>query len=107
MQIIDQNIKALNELCKKHHVGELYVFGSLAKGNYSDTSDIDFLVRFTNVNPLDYFDNYFDFKENLEKLFSRDIDLVEIQTIKNPILKRSIDRDKKIIYGRENSKMVV
>lgn len=30
------------------------------------------------------------------------INLVEIQTIKNPILKKSIDRDKILLYGRED-----
>jgi hypothetical protein len=29
------------------------------------------------------------------------IDLVEIQTIMNPILKKSIDRDKFLLFGRE------
>jgi len=56
---------------------------------------------------MEYFDNYMDLKENLENLFSRKVDLVEIQTLKNPILKRSINRDKVIIYGRENTKMAV
>lgn len=48
-----------------------------------------------------------DLKSALTTLFSREIDLVEVQTIKNPILKRAIDRDKIRVYGRENSKMVV
>lgn len=74
---------------------------------FSQDSDIDFLVLFSGVEPLEYFDNYMDFKEELEGLFSRNVDLVEIQTIKNPILKRSIDRNKKILYGRKDSKMVV
>jgi hypothetical protein len=29
----------------------------------------------------------------------KSIDLVEDQTVKNPILQRSIDRNKKLIYG--------
>lgn len=74
---------------------------------FSQDSDIDFLVLFSGVEPLEYFDNYMDFKEELEGLFSRNVDLVEIQTIKNPILKRSIDRNKKILYGRKDSKMAV
>jgi predicted nucleotidyltransferase len=83
------------------------VFGSFAKGDFNDNSDIDFLVRFSGVNPIDYFDNYMDFKADLERLYSREVDLVEIQTVKNPILKKSIDRDKIILYGREDSKMAV
>ena len=107
MKIIEQNIDKITDLCQKFHVDELYLFGSVAKGNYSETSDIDFLVKFSGVDPLDYYDNYLNFKESLKELFSREVDLVELQTIKNPILKRSIDRDKKIIYGRKNSKMAV
>ena len=107
MKIIEQNIDNLNRLCDKYHVNELYLFGSMANGTYTDTSDIDFLVKFSGVDPLDYFDNFIDLKNNLENLFSRNVDLVEIQTLKNPILKRSIDRDKVILYGRENSKMAV
>jgi len=107
MKLINKYIDDLKKLCKKFHVAEFYVFGSIAKGDYNENSDIDFLVRFSGVNPLDYFDNYMDFKDDLKKLFSRDIDLVEIQTIKNPILKKSIDRNKIMIYGREDSKVAV
>jgi predicted nucleotidyltransferase len=107
MKIIDQHIDELKMLCERSHVTELYVFGSIAKGDFNDTSDIDFLVRFAGVNLLDYFDNYMDFKTDLEMLFSREVDLVEIQTVKNPILKKSIDRDKIILYGREDSKVAI
>lgn len=107
MKLIDQHIDELKRLCVLYHVSELYVFGSISKDNYTSQSDIDFLVRFKGVRPFDYFDNYMDFKNELTKLFSRDIDLVEIQTIKNPILKRSIDRDKILLYGREDAKAAV
>jgi predicted nucleotidyltransferase len=40
-----------------------------------------------------------DFKESLEKLFGRDVDLVEEQTLRNPILINSINKSKKLIYG--------
>lgn len=107
MEIIDQHIDKLKKLCIKFHVAELYVFGSIAKGDYNEKSDIDLLVRFSGVNSLEYFDNYMDLKTVLELLFSRKVDLVEIQTVKNPILKKSIDRDKIILYGREDSKVAV
>ena len=107
MELIKKNISEIKELCKKYHVAELYVFGSATKENFSASSDIDFLVQFQNVDPREYFDNYMDFKERLEELLSRDVDLVEIQTVKNPILKRSIDRNKIFLYGREDSKVVV
>jgi predicted nucleotidyltransferase len=39
------------------------------------------------------------FKENLKKLLGRDIDLLEEQTLKNPILINSINKTKELIYG--------
>lgn len=107
MKLINAHIHELKTLCETHNVAELYVFGSVAKEEYTEESDMDFLVKFKGMNPLDYFDNYMSFKENLKVLFSREIDLLEIQTLKNPILKQSIDRDKIMVYGRKDSKMVV
>lgn len=107
MKIIQEHINELKSLCDKYHIAELYVFGSILTDNFTPESDIDFLVKFSDVEPLEYFDNYMDFKEKLEQLFSRMVDLVEIQTLKNPILKRSIDRNKMILYGREDSKVAV
>ncbi|MEM9673290.1 MAG: nucleotidyltransferase family protein [Cyclobacteriaceae bacterium] len=107
MKLLQAHIDKLRDLCKKHYVSELYAFGSVVKDGLSSESDIDFLVRFSDVNPLEYFDNYMDFKETLEHLFSRKVDLVEAQTLKNPILKRSIDRNKVLIYGRKDTKVAV
>ena len=107
MELIQQHIKELKILCKQFFVSELYLFGSFAVGNPSEDSDIDFVVLFESFNPLDYFDNYMDFKEALELLFNRDVDLLEMQAIKNPILKKSVERDKIALYGREDTKMAV
>lgn len=107
MNLIDEHIDELKRTCKKYHVAELYVFGSILTDRFSKDSDLDFLVSFSGVDPLEYFDNYMDLKETLERLFSRKVDVVEVQTVKNPILKRSIDRDKVLLYGREDSKMAI
>jgi len=107
MKLIQKHIKNIKNLCKIYHVEEFYVFGSILTDKFNQTSDIDFLVLFSEVEPLEYFDNYMDFKEALESLLSRSVDLIEVQTLKNPILKRSINRNKRFIYGREDSKMVV
>ena len=38
-----------------------------------------------------------------QKIFKRDIDLVEEQTLKNPILINSINKNKELIYGGKNT----
>ena len=65
---------------------------------FSDSSDIDLLVQFDNVDLLDYFDNYMDFKEKLETLLNRPVDLLENQAIRNPIFRQVLDRGKKLVY---------
>ena len=103
MNVIERNIDQITGLCKKHKVSELYIFGSVLTDKFSDDSDIDFLVEFTNVDIQQYFDNYMDFKEKLEDLFKRTVDLVENQAIRNPILRRVIDRDKMLVYERKSA----
>lgn len=103
MNIIERNIDSLIELCKNHKVGELYIFGSILTDKFSDKSDIDFLVQFGKIDLLDYFDNYMDFKEKLEILLGRPVDLLENQAIRNPFFRKVVDRDKKLVYERENT----
>ena len=103
MNIIEKNIDSLISLCKQHKVKELYIFGSILTSKFNKDSDIDMLVQFDNIDILDYADNYFDFKEKLEKLLGREIDLLENQAIRNPIFRKILDRDKKIVYDRETA----
>ena len=103
MNIIEKNIDFLISLCKQHKVKELYIFGSILTSKFNKDSDIDMLVQFDNVDILEYVDNYFDFKEKLEKLLGREIDLLENQAIRNPIFRKILDRDKKIVYDRETA----
>jgi len=103
MNIIDKNIDSLIILCKQHKVRELYLFGSILTPRFNRESDIDLLVQFDNVDILEYADNYFDFKEKLEKLLGREVDLLENQAIRNPIFRKILDRDKKIVYDRETA----
>jgi hypothetical protein len=103
MNLIDKNIEAIKILCDKHKVKEFYVFGSILTESFNDLSDIDLLVQFGQIDLLNYFDNYMDFKEALERLFKRPIDLVENQAIRNPIFRRKVDREKQLIYERKSA----
>ena len=99
MNLVEAHMKELNLLCNQYNVDKMYLFGSAVSNSFTDKSDIDFLVRFKISKISDYFINYMDFKENLENLFGRDIDLLEEQALKNPILIQSINRSKELVYG--------
>jgi predicted nucleotidyltransferase len=103
MKLIDDNREKLFELCDRHKVKELYLFGSILTERFIDSSDIDVLVQFSDIELEKYFDNYMDFKEQLELLFEREIDLVENQAIRNPIFRQVVDREKKLVYERKDS----
>ena len=99
MGIVDRNREDLQRLCTMYNVEKMYLFGSALNANFNKESDIDFLVKFKFIELSKYFDNYMDFKENLERLFGREVDLVEEQTLRNPILINSINKSKELIYG--------
>ena len=99
MKIIDNNIDNLKKLCVLHNVEKMYLFGSSLNSSFNEKSDVDLLVKFKPIELSKYFDNYIDFKEKLESLFGREVDLLEEQTLKNPILINSIDNSKELIYG--------
>ena len=100
MKIIEQNINKIRDLCSKHKVARLFVFGSVLSERFKKESDIDFIVDFHNIDLYDYADNYFDLKFSLEKIFKRNVDLLEDKAISNPYLRQSIDSSKQLIYGQ-------
>jgi predicted nucleotidyltransferase len=99
MGIIDNNIDNLKKLCVIYNVEKMYLFGSSLNSSFNEKSDVDLLVKFKQIELAKYFDNYINFKEKLESLFGREVDLLEEQTLKNPILIKSIDNSKELIYG--------
>jgi predicted nucleotidyltransferase len=99
MNIIELNMEKIKKLCVSHKVNKLFVFGSVLKDTFNKESDIDLVVDFDEVDYFNYADNYFDFKDQLEFLFNRSVDLLEHQAIRNPYLKSQIDSEKRQIYG--------
>jgi hypothetical protein len=89
----------IRSLCEQHHVRRLFVFGSVLKEAFTNESDIDFVVDFNELDLRGYADNYFDFKDALESLFNRPVDLLEEKAIRNPFLKEQIDTEKELVYG--------
>ncbi len=99
MNEVERNIHSITNLCVNHAVDKLYLFGSALTNGFNEKSDIDFVVRFKNIELLHYSDNYFDLKFSLEDLLNRPVDLLEEQCIKNPYFLESLNETKKLIYG--------
>lgn len=104
-KLIENALAEISKFSEKHHVDRLYLFGSATQPTFSETSDIDFLVSFQEIPLLEYADNFFDFKFELEDLFNRKIDLISEKSLTNPYLIKSINRTKILLYDRRNSKV--
>ena len=99
MKEIKDHIEQIKRLCSIHSVKSLFAFGSVVSDTLKSTSDIDLLVDIDSKNPIDYSDNYFELKFQLEHILKRQVDLLEDKSLKNPFLKKQIDNTKVLIYG--------
>lgn len=66
----------------------MYLFGSAARGELRDNSDLDFLVDFM-PNRVDPFEDFYSLKEDLGVITQREIDLVVKRALRNPYVRRS------------------
>ncbi len=87
------------ELCKLHKVRYLYAFGSAVTHNFDELqSDIDLVVEINSTDPIERGEQLIQLWDKLELFFNRKVDLLTPSSIKNPILKKSIDNTKILIY---------
>lgn len=98
VSLIDKHRDELVDLCRKHHVTRLDVFGSATTDDFRRSSDIDFLVEFdSEVNPR-RFDNFFELHRALERLFGCPVDLVEPGGLRNPYFIRRVNQTRREVY---------
>ncbi|BAU49177.1 DNA polymerase III subunit beta [Sulfurifustis variabilis] len=98
--LIAEQHSALEDLCRRHQVRRLALFGSAATGKFEPgRSDLDFLVEFHPLSPAERADAYFGLLLALQDLFHRPIDLVEEGASDNPYFLRSVERSKALLYA--------
>lgn len=90
----------IDHVCRKLPVKRLGLFGSALTKDFSPDSDVDVLVVFDSTEDVDLFDKYFELKEQLTKIFNRDIDLVVDRPFRNPIFRESVEKTRTILYER-------
>lgn len=98
-ELLKSNLDLIEVLCERYGVVKLDVFGSVLKEDFSAESDIDFLVRFKRDQQMNALHQYFDFKEALEALLHRNVDLVCANAIRNPYFKQEVERSRQPLYA--------
>lgn len=108
MTLIRERYSDFVDLCRSHKVDKIYAFGSSITDRFDPvTSDIDIVVEIDIADPADRGEALISLWDKLEVLFNRKVDLLTEESIRNPYLKSSIDRTKKLIYDREGEKVFV
>jgi uncharacterized protein len=93
ISLVEDRIREVRQICRRHGVGRLDLFGSAAGEGFDDLgdSDLDFVVSFERRDPPELFDRYVSLKEDLEGLFGRGVDLVMEGTAeRNPYFAQSV-----------------
>jgi uncharacterized protein len=89
---------AIREFCEKWGIIEFALFGSVVRDDFGPESDIDVMVRFDpERRPLGY--AYVGVKLALEKFLGRSVDMLEFGPIRNPYVRRSVERDLTVVYA--------
>jgi predicted nucleotidyltransferase len=85
---------ALIRLCRENDVAKLGVFGSMARGDANDQSDVDLLVEFSKRKSLLALVSL---ERKMSAALGRKVDLLTEAAI-SPYLREGIKRDLRIIY---------
>jgi predicted nucleotidyltransferase len=89
----------MRALCRRYGVRKLAAFGSVLRQDFKPaSSDVDLSVVFGKSRRFDASEQYFGFKEALERLLRRAIDLVELSGMPESRLKRSVLREQVVVY---------
>ena len=81
--------KHKKELKEKYKVKSIAIFGSYARGEQTEKSDIDIMVEF--YEPIGL--KIVDLKDYLESILNVKVDLITKNSIQNPYIKKSIEED--------------
>jgi uncharacterized protein len=99
--LIKDNLEAIRALCREYGVVRLEVFGSVTTDAFDlASSDVDFIVEY----PADYdfghwLKRYFEFKERLEDLLGRSVDLVMASAMLKPRFIESANETRRELYA--------
>lgn len=86
----------LAELCRRYGVAELAVFGSVARGEATDTSDVDLLYVLQEGAHLGFAIN--ELEDELATLFRRPVDLVSKRAL-HRLIRDEVVSDARTLYA--------
>lgn len=101
LTLLEEKLPELEQLCKLYGVKRLEVVGSAAREvDFNPArSDVDFLVDFEPGRLPATLRGFFGFREALENIVGRPVDLVMLDAVRNPYLKASLESSRRLLYA--------
>ncbi|MEX1131614.1 MAG: nucleotidyltransferase domain-containing protein [Flavobacteriales bacterium] len=97
MRLDEQTLQSLRSFFAELPVKKAYVFGSFARGEADEASDLDLLLELDHSRPIGW--DFYGWWDELELLLKRKVDLVTDKGLSKHV-KPFVDRDKTLIYAR-------
>jgi len=98
-KLVKEHAEELRAIARRRSVRRLSVFGSALTDEFDATrSDIDVVVEFDALPPVERANAYFGLLADLEALFARPVDLVERSALRNPIIRETVEASQVIVY---------
>ena len=83
--------------CREFGVRRLDAFGSVARGTATATSDVDLLVEFSTPEQAPA-KRFFGLLHKLEETFGCEVDLLTLNSLRNPYFKARVLRERIPVY---------
>lgn len=99
MNLSPANKLILQKFFAEKPVKRAFLFGSYARNEADQESDIDILVELDHSKPIGM--KFFSYQDELEQLLKRKVDLVSDGGL-SKYIRSFIDKDKVLIYERHN-----
>jgi hypothetical protein len=100
VDVLQDKREGIAELCARHGVARLDVFGSALRDDFRPgESDVDLLVDFGLMDGYAKAVAYFDLLDALQELLGVEIDLVMTGAVKNRYIARDIERTRQLLYA--------
>jgi len=93
---IDLDASVVAEVCQRHSIRELALFGSVTRDDFRPDSDVDILVEFDPDARVDLF-RFIDIKDEFTTLFGREVDLV-VKKCLDPFIREEVLANREVLY---------
>lgn len=97
----------LNPIFQKHDISIAFIFGSYAKGQARNDSDIDIGVVFEKkYSPAVFFQKEIALSANISEILHIDtVDLINLKTVVSPVLKHNVVFEGKLLFAKDEKKL--